>query len=468
MSPHLLSGAARLAGSSLLRLQTDERLVALVRDGHDPAFSAVVDRYQTELVRYCTRLVGESRAEDVVQQAFLNAHMALHANDNPIQLRPWLYRIAHNAGLNVLRSSRQQAELDERLAAPGGLEHDVESRERLHEALAAIAMLPEPQRDALTLRAIEGRSHVEIAAALGVSAGAARQHLHRARTSVRAAVSAITPYGLIARLAMAGTDGSVAPIAASASAGVGVTVAKVSAGLLAAGALGVGATNLPVLHPSRHHGDPKVSHAAPRAALAAAGATAPGAAAATSSTAAQSTRASGLLGRGHGPHGGRGRDGTTLGGFGHDSGSGNLPLAPSRSGDSHSGDSHSGDSHSGSGDSGSSGSGSGDGGHQSSGDSHSGDSSGSGSSSGDTSGSGSGSGSDGGTSTDTTSSSGDTSGSGDTGSTSGDSGSGSGDTTTTPTTTTSGGDSQSTSGTGDLATSTDGSGSGGTSPSTDG
>src|SRR5206468_3346426 len=132
-SPHLLSGAARLAGSSLLRLQSDERLVALVRDGHDPAFAAVVERYEPELARYCSRLVGESRAEDVLQQAFLSAHMALRSNDNPIQLRPWLYRIAHNAGLNVLRSSRQQAELDEHLAAPGGLEQDVESRERLRE-----------------------------------------------------------------------------------------------------------------------------------------------------------------------------------------------------------------------------------------------------------------------------------------------------------------------------------------------
>src|SRR3954451_9440991 len=154
MSPHLLSGAARLAGSSLLRMQSDERLVALVRDGHDPAFTALVERYRPELLRYCTRLVGETRAEDVLQQAFLSAHMALRSNDNAIQVRPWLYRIAHNAGLNVLRSSRRQVELDERFAAPGGVEAEYEARERLRDALAAISRLPEPQRDALTLRAV--------------------------------------------------------------------------------------------------------------------------------------------------------------------------------------------------------------------------------------------------------------------------------------------------------------------------
>src|SRR4051812_11524803 len=77
MSPRLFSGAARLAGSSLLRLQTDERLVALAQSGHDQAFAAIVERYRDELLRYADRLVGSSRAEDVLQQALLNAHLAM-------------------------------------------------------------------------------------------------------------------------------------------------------------------------------------------------------------------------------------------------------------------------------------------------------------------------------------------------------------------------------------------------------
>jgi RNA polymerase sigma factor (sigma-70 family) len=232
-----------MAGSSLLRLQSDERLVALVRDGHDPAFTAIVDRYGADLVRYSARIVGEGRAEDIVQQAFLNAHTALMSSENDIQLRPWLYRIAHNAGLNVLRSSREQVELDERLAATGTVEQTVETNERLTAALAAIAMLPEPQRDALTLRALEGRSHQEIAEAIGVTPGAARQHLHRARASVRAAVTAVTPYGLLARFAVAGgSDPVAAGTLVGAGAGIGATVTKVGAGVLAAGAIATGTT----------------------------------------------------------------------------------------------------------------------------------------------------------------------------------------------------------------------------------
>src|SRR4051794_9678509 len=126
MSPQLLSGAARLAGSSLLRLQSDERLVALIRDGHDPAFTAVVDRYRDELLRYATRLVGESRAEDVVQQALVNAHGAMTSSDSDLQLRPWLYRIVHNAGLITLRAGRRTDELDGRGGRQALVELDVE------------------------------------------------------------------------------------------------------------------------------------------------------------------------------------------------------------------------------------------------------------------------------------------------------------------------------------------------------
>ncbi|MFL5846815.1 MAG: RNA polymerase sigma factor, partial [Solirubrobacteraceae bacterium] len=249
-----------MAGSSLLRLQSDERLVALVRDGHDPAFAAVVGRYESELQRYAARIVGPSRAEDVVQQAFLNAHTALVASADDIQLRPWLYRIAHNAGLNVLRSSREEIELDERLAAGGdSVEHEAETRERLQAALAAIARLPEPQRDALTLRALEGRSHAEIAGTLGVSPGTARQHVHRARATVRAVVSAVTPYGLMMRLAMAGGG---EPVGASVlgGAGIGATAAKLGAGVLAAGAVATGtAGRLPF---TPHHVAPAPAAAA--------------------------------------------------------------------------------------------------------------------------------------------------------------------------------------------------------------
>jgi len=122
----------------------------------------------------------------------------------------------------------------------------VELREQLRETLAAIQLLPTAQRDALLLRELEGRSHEEIAVALGVTAGGARQHLHRARMSLRAAASAITPYPLLTRILNAAADGGArnADLVSGAGMGVGAGALKAGAGLLAAGAIAGGAVGV--------------------------------------------------------------------------------------------------------------------------------------------------------------------------------------------------------------------------------
>ena len=243
MQPRLLKHPARLAGASLLRLQDDTRLVALAREGHEPAFAAIVDRYGPQLQRYCARLLNEShpsRAEDAVQQAFVNAHASMRASEQELALKPWLYRIAHNVSLNILRAAKDDREvLDEDRPGAAQTADVVELRERLRETLAAIQALPTAQRDALLLREIEGRSHEEIALALGVTEGGARQHLHRARLTLRAAASAVTPYPLLTRVlsAAAAEGGRSADLVSGAGAGAGAGAMKAVAGVLAAGAI---------------------------------------------------------------------------------------------------------------------------------------------------------------------------------------------------------------------------------------
>jgi RNA polymerase sigma factor (sigma-70 family) len=230
MQPRLLKHPARLAGASLLRLQDDNRLVALAREGHDPAFAAIVDRYGPALQRYCARLLGPGRAEDAVQQAFVNAHAAMRATDQELALKPWLYRIAHNASLNILRASKgEETALDMEHAGAAQTADVVELREQLRETLASIQALPSAQRDALLLRELEGRSHEEIALALGITAGGARQHLHRARMSLRAAASAITPYPVLTRILNAAADGGARSADLVSGAGMGVGAGAVKA-----------------------------------------------------------------------------------------------------------------------------------------------------------------------------------------------------------------------------------------------
>jgi RNA polymerase sigma factor (sigma-70 family) len=192
LTPRLLIEPARLAGRPLLRMQSDERLVDLTRAGNDRAFEAIVDRYSRPLLRYCVRLLPPARAEDVLQQSFVNAFAALRRDDARIDLRPWLYRIVHNASLNALRDHGRWHEEVGALAADSDGPHEVaERRDSLRAVLRAVQTLPARQRDAMILRELEGRSYAQIAAELRVTGGAVRQLLNRARNTLRAGAAAL-------------------------------------------------------------------------------------------------------------------------------------------------------------------------------------------------------------------------------------------------------------------------------------
>src|SRR5437899_9083584 len=204
MAPRRLIGPARLASNAVLRGQTDERLVDLTRAGNARAFEAIVHRYRRPLLRHCSRILPPGRAEDAVQQAFLSAYNAIAAGNAELKLRPWLYRIAHNAALNLLRQNGWNHEqLDEGFDGVTRPDQVVEARERIRSLVASVKRLPERQRDAIVLRELEGRSYEEIAVALGVTDGAVRQLLNRARTTLRTGATALTPYGLAERIAAA-------------------------------------------------------------------------------------------------------------------------------------------------------------------------------------------------------------------------------------------------------------------------
>jgi RNA polymerase sigma factor (sigma-70 family) len=249
MTPRSLLAPARLAGVALLRSQSDERLVDLVRAGNDAAFEAIVTRYRRLLLRHCSRILSDERAEDVVQQAFVRALAAMRRDERPIDLKPWLYTIAHNATLNALRERSVPSDrLDEEIDGVERPEQAFERREDLRAVVAAMSALPQRQRDALVLRELEGRSYDEIAAELGVTDGAVRQLLNRARTTLRAGVTAVTPMGLLLRVPL-GADEPVAErvteLTTAASAGLGTFAAKTAASAVVAGALIGGAAVAP-------------------------------------------------------------------------------------------------------------------------------------------------------------------------------------------------------------------------------
>jgi RNA polymerase sigma factor (sigma-70 family) len=187
----------------LLATQSDERLVALVRDGHERAFEALVLRYRRPLLSYCRRLaLPEARVEDVLQQALLKTWIALRGGAEVRDIKAWLYRVVHNTAVNAARDAARERERlsDPTLrvgAAPGDLERGLVMRE----ALAEVAALPELQREVIVRTAVGGDSHEQVASELGISDGAVRGLLYRARATLRTAVTALTPPPLLGWMA---------------------------------------------------------------------------------------------------------------------------------------------------------------------------------------------------------------------------------------------------------------------------
>ena len=248
----------------LLLTQSDERLVDYARAGHERAFEALVERYRRQLLRYCRRLLlSEERAEDALQQALLQAWVALRGGAEVHDVRPWLYRIVHNAAVNVLRvSGYDYCTLSESLSGADAPQADLDRRIAVREALAGLAALPEMQREALLRTAVEGRSHQQVASDLGVSEPALRGLVYRARTSLRAAAGAFVPPPLLSWALDAGTRG--APVmervaglgVGSGSAGVIGLIVKGSAVAVTAGALAGG---IVAEHSHKHRAHPAVA-----------------------------------------------------------------------------------------------------------------------------------------------------------------------------------------------------------------
>src|SRR5947208_6323607 len=154
------SAASALRGPSpLLRLQSDERLIALTRRGQHAAFEVLCARYQSRLLSFVRHMLGSREdAEDVLQEVFAAAFNAVLADSREINARPWLYRIARNRSLNHLRraSAVGMDSMDVHYADHGLSTGDrVLRRERFRELLADVRRLPETQRTALLLREID-------------------------------------------------------------------------------------------------------------------------------------------------------------------------------------------------------------------------------------------------------------------------------------------------------------------------
>jgi len=172
----------------------EAELVRRIVAGERHRYSVLVDRYQRRLYWSCLRLVGDhDEAEDVVQEAFVRAYERLGDFDPTYRFYSWIYRIARNRCLNVLRRRRvwglvtlSDPERAPALPAAEQSDRPAQDRELARALVDCRGTLPADQREVFDLRHADGLSYREIAAAVGAPEGTVMSRLARAREKMRA------------------------------------------------------------------------------------------------------------------------------------------------------------------------------------------------------------------------------------------------------------------------------------------
>ena len=183
-APGPLGAGVRRPG--LRALRSDEALARRAGAGDHEAFAVLYARYAPRLESYSRSIVrNDEDARDALRSTMTNAWLALRRRDREIVVRPWLYRIAHNEAVTVLRRWRPAGELSEHVpdAGPGPHARAL-VREDLGATVASIRALPDRLAHRLLLRELSGLSYDEVGAVLGTAPDDARKAVSEARSAL--------------------------------------------------------------------------------------------------------------------------------------------------------------------------------------------------------------------------------------------------------------------------------------------
>ena len=180
--------AAQLPGakmpSTALRVMGDDRLFRLAASGDSRAFELLYERHYQAIYRYCRSIVGNPEdAADALQSTMASALRAIVGEQRDIPVRPWLFRIAHNESVSLLRKRRPHAAIDVALEIEAPT-HDPAVKQRLADLVRDLRQLPDAQRGALVMHELSGLPYREIGSALEVTEAHARQLVYEARTAL--------------------------------------------------------------------------------------------------------------------------------------------------------------------------------------------------------------------------------------------------------------------------------------------
>jgi len=187
MAPTTTAAQARLAVRAprrLLALRSDDVLAERASAGDEVAFEVLYERHASGVLSFCRHMLGtREEAEDAVQHAFAALHNELVRDSGRLHLRPWLYTVARNRCLSMLRARREQPD-DALEPSTAGLDDEVERRADLRELLADLQDLPADQRAALVLSELGDLSQAEVGAVLDTDAAKVKGLVFRARSGL--------------------------------------------------------------------------------------------------------------------------------------------------------------------------------------------------------------------------------------------------------------------------------------------
>ena len=168
---------------------SDGEVVARVLDGDRDAFRVLVRRHQDMLFGHAMRMTGKSDvASDLVQESLVKAYTSLDRCRNPDRFGAWAYRIVSNRCKDYLKNVRRSnVALDDAAPMAGDMDpdDDLERSELRRRLDRALDRLPEDQREAFVMKHEEGRSYGEMAELVGMSVGALKMRVHRARETLQ-------------------------------------------------------------------------------------------------------------------------------------------------------------------------------------------------------------------------------------------------------------------------------------------
>lgn len=166
-----------------MQTESDDQLLARIRGGDAEAFGALYRRYRTPLYAFCTRMLGDGdRAADAVHETFLKLHRSAETIREAGVVRSWLYRVARNEVLQMIRRDRRDVREDPDSVWDGEDPQSIlERAERTALLASALRRLRDEYREVLLLREDEGLSYAEIALVTGDSTAAVKSRLFKAR-----------------------------------------------------------------------------------------------------------------------------------------------------------------------------------------------------------------------------------------------------------------------------------------------